>query len=53
MNDVVDARESFGDLRAKKTMRIRNNADPHSRGDPWLLIPLWLDDGGPLQLLRG
>jgi hypothetical protein len=53
MNDVVDARESFGDLRPKKTMRIRNNADPHSRGDPWLLILLWLDDGRPLQLLRG
>jgi hypothetical protein len=53
MNDVVDASESCGDLRPKKTMRIRDNADPHHRGDPWLLILLWLADGQPLQHLRG
>src|SRR5690349_23886486 len=38
MDDVMDARESFGRLRAQKTMRIRNDADPHRRSPAFRML---------------
>src|SRR5580704_8881333 len=42
MDDVVDAREPFDGLGTQKTMRIRNDANPHPEADP---APA--DDGRP------